>query len=132
MENLLIELVTYAKYLLLSLVLLGLFVRIYLWITPYDDLAGIRAGNIAIGMSLCGAVLGFMLPLVSAAVHTKGLLEFLLWGLLASATQLLIYVAFARTSKTLVPALEEGNVAYAAVLATFAVTVGLINAASLS
>ena len=48
--------------------LLLLFVAAYIFITPYQEIALIRAGNAAAAAGLGGAILGFVLPLASTIV----------------------------------------------------------------
>ena len=53
-------------YFALSIVLIAVFIAIYTAITPYREVALIRAGNTAAAVSLGGALLGFSLPLAQA------------------------------------------------------------------
>ena len=52
----------FGAYFGLSLLLLAAFLLIYLRITPYHEIALIRAGNTAAATSLGGAIVGFVLP----------------------------------------------------------------------
>ena len=49
-------------YLAVALVLLGLFIAIYIRVTPYREIALIREGNMAAAFSLSGSILGFVIP----------------------------------------------------------------------
>jgi len=55
-------------YLAVSLAFLGLFVAIYIRITPYRELSLIRDGNMAASFSLSGALLGFIIPLSATVI----------------------------------------------------------------
>ena len=51
---------------MLALALLAIFAAIYVRVTPYNEIALIREGNMAASISLSGALIGFVLPLASA------------------------------------------------------------------
>src|SRR5215470_12773727 len=51
-------------YFAVSLVLVAAFLALYVRVTPYRDFALIRDGNLAAALSLSGALLGFIVPLV--------------------------------------------------------------------
>ncbi|HWU79789.1 MAG TPA: DUF350 domain-containing protein, partial [Caulobacter sp.] len=71
---------------LLAFVVAGLFTiafkYIYQWITPYNEKALIRAGNVSAAIALAGALIGYVLPLASALSHTVSLQEFAAWAAL--------------------------------------------------
>src|SRR5688572_7138324 len=79
-----------------GLALLGLFVAIYIRITPYPELALIREGNSAAAASLTGAMLGFVIPLAHSVAQSANLADMALWGLIALVVQLLVYFACTR------------------------------------
>jgi hypothetical protein len=62
---------------LLAFVVAGLFTiafkYIYQWVTPYNEKALIRAGNVTAAIALAGALIGYALPLASALSHTVSL-----------------------------------------------------------
>ena len=62
----------FAAYFGVALVLFGVFLVVYLWMTPYPEIKLIREGNSAASASLSGAVIGFALPTPdSGATHTS-------------------------------------------------------------
>ena len=117
----------FALYLGLSLVMLAVFVRLYVWTTPYHDIAEIAKGKMAPAIALAGAMLGFTFPLLVASFTRSSVLGFVAWGALACLVQLLLFRAMYR----LMPReIEANNVASATCYAAASVCVGLINAAS--
>src|SRR5437762_9807043 len=80
-------------YLALALILLGLFMAIYIRITPYREIALIREGNMAASFSLSGAMLGFIVPLSAAVRYSVNLVDMAMWGVVALVVQLLAFVA---------------------------------------
>lgn len=121
------SLVSFGIYLVASLAMLAAFTRVYLWITPYDEMKDIKAGKMAPAIALAGAMLGYTFPLLVAAHVQAGFLDFIAWGLTACVVQLavfwLLYWLLPRV-------IEANNAAGALCFAMASVCAGLINAGS--
>ena len=117
----------------LACLFLIVFKYVYQAVTPYNEKALIRAGNNAAAITLGGAVIGFALPVASALTETINILEFAAWGVLAGVIQI---VAFLIVRRIIVPdvdrRIEAGETAIAIWLASVAIAVGLLNAASMT
>ena len=119
-------------YLLVSLVYLGVFVVIYVRVTPYHEIQLIREGNMAASFSLSGSILGFIVPLAAAIQHSVSIADMALWGVVAMVVQVLTYVAVKMAIPTItddIPA-NKGSVGF--FLGTVSLGVGLLNAACMS
>ena len=117
----------FALYLGLSLAMLAMFTRLYIWSTPYHEPSEIRQGKMAPAIALCGAMLGFTFPLLVASFTRSSVYGFVAWSALACFVQLLLFQVLYR----LMPkSIEANNVASATCYATASVCVGLMNAAS--
>jgi putative membrane protein len=123
---------SFLVYFALALVLLALFVVVYVRVTPYREFALIRQGNVAAAISLSGAILGFVMPLASAVAHSVNLVDMLAWSVVALVVQIVVYIVATRMLSHLREAIEAGVVAPAVLVATLAVSVGLLNAACLT
>ena len=73
----------------LAILVVGVFV--YIKITPYDDIALIKAGNTAAAVSLSGAIIGFAVPLAFAMASSITVYEILIWGPVTLLLQLVAY-----------------------------------------
>ena len=122
----------FVVYFVLALLLLGAFVFVYSRVTPYNELALIREGNAAAALSLAGALIGFVLPLASAVVHSVGVVDMLIWGAIALIVQVVVYFVVGRLVPHFADAIAAGRASAAALLATLAVAVGLLNAACMT
>ncbi len=122
----------FAAYFGLGLLLLALFVFVYIRITPYKEIALIRAGNVAAAASLGGSIVGFVLPVASSIENSVSLIDMLLWSLVALVVQLIAFVV----ARAMVPAIsknvEEGQVASGVFLGAIAIALGLLNAACMT
>ena len=81
---------SFLLYFALGLALFAAFFALYVRVTPYHELELIREGNVAAAISLAGALLGFVLPLASAIVHSVSALDMIVWGIVAFRTRSLL------------------------------------------
>jgi len=124
--------IAFAKYFVAALGFLLVFCAIYCKITPYDELKLVREGKTAPAISFGGAFIGFVLPLHSAITHSVGFLDMLIWALVAMVVQILVFFIVRMIFKDLVKQIEDNQVASATLLAFFSVSIGLLNAASMT
>ena len=111
-----------------SLVMLGIFGKIYQWLTPYHEQEQIKAGKIAPAIALGGALLGFTIPMLSVSYHGVNYLDFLIWAGIVGVVQIILF----KILYWVIPMqIEEDNRAIAFIYAVLAFCVGLISAFSL-
>jgi putative membrane protein len=119
-------------YFAASLALLGLFVAIYIRITPYRELALIRQGNCAAAASLSGAMLGFVIPLAHSIAQSANLADMALWGLIALVVQLLVYFACTRLMPAIAADIPAGKTAPGIFLGALSLATGVLNSACMT
>jgi putative membrane protein len=122
----------FLRYIVVSFALAGLFLWIYVLITPWREFALIRAGNAAAAVALVGALLGFCLPLANTIAHSVSLTDLVLWSLVALAVQVGVHVALRLLMPQLKQAVEANEMAAGVTAGGFSVCFGLINAACLT
>ncbi len=122
----------FLAYFAMAIVLLLLFIRIYTWVTPQDELALIRANNVAAALAFGGALIGFALPLASAITNSMSLLDCAVWGAVALVVQVLTFVVLRVAIKQLPERINQGEIATGSFVAASAIAVGLINAACMT
>ena len=113
----------------------GLFlvgIAIYVWVTPYREIALIRQGNMAAAITLGGQMLALGIPLSTMMAHSVSLPDILLWGIVTVILQLVAFGAVAIVIRNLPQAIEQGALAPASVLAAGQIVAGLLNAAAMS
>lgn len=111
-----------------SLALLGVFGKLYQWLTPYHEHESIKAGKMAPAIALGGALIGYTLPLLSVSYHGANIFDFLIWAAVVGILQIILFKAL----YWVIPMqIEEDNKAIALIYAVLAVCVGLISAFSL-
>ena len=122
----------YLLHLVTGCVLMAIFFAIYTWITPFDEIALIREGNMAAALSLAGAVIGFTLTLASSVLHSDSYEAFLIWSAGAMVVQSMGYAVITRMLPQMNGAIEHNNAAMGALMGTASLALGIINAACLS
>lgn len=119
-------------YFCLAVVLLGLFLTIYMWVTPYSELELIRGGNLAAGLNLGGALLGFCLPLASTIAHSVSIPDVAMWALIAMLLQIGVHFLSRVIIKDMVRLIESGMVSVGATACCLSLGFGILNAACLT
>lgn len=115
-------------YLATALILLTICITLYLWMTPYPELALIREGNIAAALSLGGASLGLTLPIASAIYFTHDIIEMMKWAAIGCAMQFILFQLIRKQAN----AVQTGNVAVGLLLAYLSVSTGSLVAICIS
>src|SRR5262245_7280836 len=100
----------FGLYLAASFALLALFVWAYARVTPYKEFALIREGNTAAAASITGAMLGFVIPLANAIIHSANVADMVMWGLIALVVQLIVYWVVSRLIPDLAHGIPQGKV----------------------
>lgn len=117
----------------LAILLIAAGVALHTRLTPVNEWALVREGNAGAAITLAGVILGLAMPLASAIAQSAGVVDALVWGVVALLAQ---QAAFLVCTRALLPdwraaMVERGEVAGAVLKAAAAVGVGLLNAACL-
>jgi putative membrane protein len=123
---------SYVLYLATAIAVIMAFFVVYTRVTPYDEVHLIREGNSAAALSLSGTLLGFSITVASAMTHTSDYYQFLGWGLVGMLVQLLVFVVATRLLRMSKDQIEAGNSAFGGLLGAISLSIGLVNAASIS
>lgn len=135
--------VNFLIYLAVSIPLLLVGIKIFMWQTPFDEIKMIRdaaesdtikdEAGIAVAHSLGGKVVGQALVIASAVFHSVSVGDLVIWGLIGIVFQVLAYYAFEKLTPFKVS--EEvckGNIAVGLYSARLSFATGLILAALIS
>lgn len=119
-------------YFVVGVALIAAFAVIYLRLTAHDEIALIRAGNLAAAIALGGNLVGFAVPLEKAIAQASSIPDCVLWAVVAMIIQFAAY----GLARLLIPELsrkiEQDNLPAAAILAVVAVISGTLAAASMT
>lgn len=124
--------VPFIAYFAAAIVMLLIFMKVYTVMTPHDEMALIKDNNVAASVVFSAAFLGFSLPLASAAANSLGIIDFVIWGIIACVAQLIVYQIFRRFYPRITERIEKGEIAISINLAAVSITIGLLNAACIT
>jgi len=122
----------YLIHLSLAALLLAVFFKAYTSWTPFNEVLLIRQGNLAAGLSLGGALIGFSITIASALMHTADYREFVSWAAGAMIVQMLAYAVTTRVLNMAKDQIEGNNVAFGGLLGAISISIGVINGACIS
>lgn len=122
----------FITFFVLAIALVLVFARLYSWVTPHDEFSLIRANNSAAAVAFGGALIGFALPLSSAITHSVSFLDCAIWGAIALLVQVLTFLVVRIVVRQLPEKISAGELASGIFSAACSITIGLINAASMT
>ncbi len=126
------DVLNYFTYLAISIILLVIFTKIYLVLTPYDELALIRQGNGSACISLAGTLIGFSLTLAASAIYNNSIGVFVGWACLSMIIQVLGYIAINKVIGNVTESITKNNMAVGGLIGLTGLLLGIINAGCLS
>jgi putative membrane protein len=112
--------------------LVALYLSLYTLATAHNEFALIRENVISAAVALGLSLIGFALPLGSAIVHARSIVDCLVWGLVALAVQIVVYWLVRLLMPNLSQRIAAGEMAAALFLGAASLAAGIINAAAMT
>jgi putative membrane protein len=131
-ENYVPVILNYLLHLVTAAALVLAFFVVYTRITPYDEVALVRAGNGAAALSLGGSLIGFSATIASTVANTASYMEFAGWAVGAMIVQLVVWVVATRLLRMSRDQIEADNRAFGGLLGAISLSIGIINAGCIS
>lgn len=125
-------LLSFLAYFIVTVALTMAFQWIYVKVTPYDEVRLIKQNNVAAAITYAGAFIGFILPVASSVVHSVGLLDCVVWAVIAGVVQLATFFVMRLFYPGIPESVVAGETAPAVKLACVSVGIGVLNAACLT
>jgi putative membrane protein len=119
-------------YFCTGLVAVSLFLFVYTRITPHDEFKLIRENVPGAALSLGLSLLGFVLPLVSAIIHSANVFDCMIWSIIAMIVQIIVYFVVRIPVPNLSNRIAAGELAPAIWLGAASLAAGALNAASMT
>ncbi len=107
-------------------------IGLYLSITPHDEIALVRGGNVAAGVSFGAAAFGIGVPIAATLASSHSMLDLAIWGVTALVIQLVAFRVVDLIVNGLSARIQAGEMAPACVLVGVKLGSALITAAALS
>ncbi|NNH83428.1 DUF350 domain-containing protein [Rhizobium laguerreae] len=119
-------------YFAVGLAAYGVFALIYTFLTPQKEVQLIRAGNLAAVTAFLGALIGFSLPLASAAANSVSIVDYIIWAVVGILAQILAYYIANFTMTDLHEKITAGDIAAGIWGGGIALVIGILNAACMT
>ena len=132
MTHTLAGLFDFVVYFVIATALVALYLGLYTLATMHNEFALIRQNVISAATALGFSLVGFALPLASAIVHAQGIVDLLVWGLVALAVQIIVYWLVRLLMPNLSQRIAAGEMAASLFLGAASLSAGIINAASMT
>ena len=132
LEMYLLGLPSFLAYFAIGGILLLLYITLYNWVTPLNEWELVKQNDPASAVAFSGSVIGFVLPLESAIENAQTNMECILWGGIALIVQLSAFFVVRMFLPRLSERIKAGEISAGIVLAVISVSVGMINAASMT
>ncbi len=126
---------SFGLFFLTAIVMAVVFLYLYSVVTPYNDYELIfEKNNIAASIGFGGAIVGVAVPMYSALSSSVSYIDFVTWGFVAIFIQLIFALIITRTKGkySFEKHIEEGSVSVGVFMALLSISIGLINAGSMS
>jgi len=125
-------LMAFAAYFFIGLAMINCFMFIYTRITPHNEWQLIKDNNSAAAVTLSGAIIGYVIPLASAAVNSVSIVDYLIWGAIALVVQLIIYGGVLMYMPKLSEKIINRNLAAGIFMGAASIAGGILNAACMT
>jgi putative membrane protein len=118
-------------YFCTGLIAVVLYLFVYTRVTPHDEFKLICDNDPAAAIALGLSLLGFVIPVVSAIMHTANVIDCLIWSVIALMVQIAVYYIAKIPVPNLSARIANGELAPAIWLGLASIAAGAINAASM-
>lgn len=119
-------------YFAIGLAAYAVFGAVYTRLTPHREVELIRAGNLAAVTAFLGALLGFSLPLASAAANSVSIIDYIIWAAIGTLVQVLGFFIANFTMQDLHEKITRGEIAAGLWGGGIALVIGILNAACMT
>lgn len=119
-------------YFIVAVGLVALYLAVYTFVTAHNEFELIRRNVISAALSLGLSLIGFALPLSSAIVNARNVVDCLVWGLVALVVQIVVYWLVRLVLPNLSQRIAAGELAAALFLGAASLAAGIVNAASMT
>ncbi|MBY3035189.1 DUF350 domain-containing protein [Rhizobium leguminosarum] len=119
-------------YFAVGLAAYGVFAVIYTFLTPQKEVQLIRAGNLAAVTAFLGALVGFSLPLASAAANSVSIVDYIIWAVVGILAQILAFYIANFTMTDLHEKITADDIAAGIWGGGIALVIGILNAACMT
>ncbi|MCG7548472.1 DUF350 domain-containing protein [Pseudoalteromonas sp. Of7M-16] len=124
--------IPFILYFLIGYLLILTFLYVYTRITPHCEWKLVKEDNPAAAAAFGGTLIGFTLPIASAAVNAVSLVDFAIWGIIAGVMQLVTFFLVRLYMPKLSEKIENNHISAGLFLGGASLATGILNAACMT
>lgn len=132
LSSYLTDLTDFLAFYVVSLLLMIVFVAVYTSITRHSEIKLIKENSVAAAVAFSGSMIGFALPLASAMISSRTILEMIVWGVVALIVQIVVYLLVRLPMPRVSERIENNEIAAGIWLGASSLIAGILNAASMT
>ncbi|HMO28424.1 DUF350 domain-containing protein [Enterovirga sp.] len=122
---------SFLTYFVTATALVALYLLVYTQATSRNEFSLIRQNVLSAALALGFSLVGFALPLSSAVVYAQGVLDAVVWGVVAIGVQILTYWLVRLIVPRLSDRIAAGEMSAALFLGAASLAAGIVNAAAM-
>lgn len=116
----------------LTFIILAGGVALYVWITPYNEIALIKDGNTAAAITLGGTLVGLSVPLAISLATSVNAWDIVIWGVVTLILMLFAYRVVEFVIRDMARRVTANETGPAILLASLKLAIGIITAAAVA
>lgn len=122
----------FALYFVIGYAFVLVFCVIYGKVTPYCEWTLMRNNNGAAAIAFGLSLVGYTIPVASAAINSVSIFDYMIWGTVALLAQILTFTTVRWYMKDLVERINQDQLAAGLFLGCAALATGILNAACMT
>lgn len=122
----------FALYFVVGYLLVLLFSYVYTKVTPHCEWTLMKDNNSSAAIAFGLGLIGYTIPVASAAINSVGLLDYAIWGLVALGAQLITFFTVQLYMPKLTERITNDELPAGLFLGCCALATGVLNAACMT
>ncbi len=126
------DLPEFLAFFVVAVLMMIVFVAVYTNVTRHSEIKLIKENSVAAAVAFSGSMIGFALPLASAMISSRTILEVIIWGMVALLVQIVVYLLVRLPMPRVSERIENNEIAAGIWLGASSLAAGILNAASMT
>lgn len=122
----------FALYFIVGYLLVLLFSFVYTKVTPHCEWTLMKENNSSAAIAFGMGLIGFTIPVASAAINSVDIVDYIIWGLVALAAQILTFFTVRLYMPKLTERITNDETPAGLFLGCSALATGILNAACMT
>ncbi|MBW8190142.1 DUF350 domain-containing protein [Neiella marina] len=122
----------FALYFVIGYAFVLVFCVLYGKVTPYCEWTLMRNNNVAAAIAFGLSLVGYTIPVASAAINSVGILDYVVWAVVALVAQIITFTTVRWYMRDLVDRINQDQIPAGLFLGCAALATGILNAACMT